>query len=83
MLAAYFAPLDAKGGLLGWLFGGGIGTNIGASLIWGLTAGVVGYLLARKLRAAWVRLHVRHDEQAQSLKSLHRKIDQLTKERHQ
>ncbi len=39
---------------LDWWFGGGIGTNLGASLIWVVIAGVAAWLLWPPLRA---RLH--------------------------
>jgi hypothetical protein len=73
----HFAPLE-------YLFGSGLGTNIGASIIWGFLAGLLGVFIARKLRRAWARLHsriddlhVRHDEHAEALRAVHDKLDRL------
>jgi hypothetical protein len=72
MGAGIFGP-----SLLDWLFGGGIGTNIGASIVWGLAAGFAGYFLARKVRRAWERLHSKLDRHA-SLHDEHAaKLDHL------
>jgi hypothetical protein len=44
-----------------YFFGYGIATNIGASLLWGFIAGFIGYFVARKVKAAWARLHAKLD----------------------
>lgn len=55
-----------------WFFGAGIGTNIGASILWGLLAGFIGYFIAKKCRAAWTRLHSKLDAHQASL---HARLD--------
>lgn len=52
MIGFYFAPFDGHGGLLNWMFGGGIGTNLGATIIV-VAAGVW------KVRKMW-RTHRAH-----------------------
>jgi hypothetical protein len=71
-LGVYFAP-TAHGlhGLLDYLFGAGIGTNIGASLVWGSAAGFIGYFVARKVRAAFQRIHEHNEWSARQLARLH------------
>jgi hypothetical protein len=44
-----------------YFFGTGIGTNIGASIVWGFLAGLLGMFVARKVKAAWARLHSKID----------------------
>jgi hypothetical protein len=55
-----------------YFFGTGIGTNLGASIVWGFLAGLLGMFVARKVKAAWARLHAKidahHDE-------LHSRLD--------
>lgn len=84
LYSLYFAPFDSRGGLLVWLFGGGIGTNIGASIIWGLIAGFIGYFIARAVRQAWVQLHnridelhVRHDAHRDHLNRIETTLDEI------
>ena len=55
-LATFLQP-DA----LNYFFGSGIGTNIGASIVWGFLAGLNGLFIARKIKAAWARLHGKID----------------------
>ena len=43
-----------------WLFGAGIGTNIGASIIWGFLAGLLGMWVARHLKAIWGKVREHH-----------------------
>jgi hypothetical protein len=59
--------------MLDWLFGNGIGTNIGASMLWA----VAGYLVAKRVRAELARLHARHDAHAAHLDSISRSLDDL------
>lgn len=54
-----------------WLFGAGIGTNIGASIIWGFLAGFVGYLVAKRLKQAWRGLHAKLDRHRELTEELH------------
>lgn len=69
MIAAIFQPTP-----LDWLFGGGIGTNIGASVFWAIAAGGVGYWLRGHIK----RLHIHLDKLHRSHAELHRKLDALT-----
>lgn len=64
--SGHFDPIN-------YFFGAGIATNIGASLIWGFLAGLLGMVVARKVKAEWAK-HVAHSEwMAVHLAALHRK----------
>lgn len=64
---------------LDYLFGNGIGTNIGSSIIWGFLAGLIGIAVAKKIKREWSALHERLDRLHASHKELHKKLDNLTK----
>jgi hypothetical protein len=85
LYSLYFAPFThGFGGLFDYLFGSGIGTNIGASLIWGFAAGFIGYFIAKRVRRAWAHLHTRidelharHDEHRLHLNHISQRLDEL------
>jgi hypothetical protein len=60
---------------LNYLFGAGIGTNIGASIFWAFVAGGAGYWLKGHLG----RIHAKLDRLHASHKALHEKLDALAK----
>lgn len=60
--------------VLQWLFGSGIGTNLGAAIVW-VPIGAFGAWLWG--RAKLTALHQRHDAHAESLQALHDKVDRL------
>jgi H+/gluconate symporter-like permease len=55
--AAIFQPT-----FLQWTFGAGIGTNVGASILWGFLAGIIGYFFAKFLRREFQKLHAKIEE---------------------
>jgi hypothetical protein len=59
--------------MLDWLFGAGIGTNLGASLIWAAVAGAGGWWLRGHVN----RIHARIDALHASHRELHVKLDRL------
>ncbi|MFZ1925301.1 MAG: hypothetical protein WAU42_04060 [Solirubrobacteraceae bacterium] len=54
-----------------WMFGAGIGTNIGASIIWGFAAGLLGMFVARKVKAAWAHLRAHQEHQSRLVEEMH------------
>jgi hypothetical protein len=56
-MSAIFQPT-----LLDWLFGSGIGTNLGASLIWIVPSFAAGFVTGRKL---WTHVKLHHLRQNQ------------------
>jgi hypothetical protein len=78
-MAAIFQPT-----LLDWLFGGGIGTNIGASIFWALIAGAGGWWLKGHLtrfhhhllalRASHSELHAKLNDHANAIEALHQRV---------
>jgi hypothetical protein len=54
-----------------WLFGAGIGTNIGASIIWGFLAGLLGVFVGRKLKAVWAHLRSHTEHQSRMIEEIH------------
>lgn len=67
----YFAPFDSHGGLVNWLWGSGIGTNIGASIIWSVLVGCIGYFVAKRIRSAWRRMHAKLTRHQQLTEEIH------------
>jgi hypothetical protein len=68
-VAAIFQPDP-----LNYLFGAGIGTNIGASIFWALIAGGFGYWIRGHIR----KIHQKLDQLHASHEALHAKIDALS-----
>lgn len=58
---------------------GNIWGNIFASIIWGFFAGFIGYLVAKKVKAAWARLHRRLDVHEQHHEAHARKLDEISR----
>jgi hypothetical protein len=61
---------------LNYLFGAGIGTNVGASIFWGIVAGAFGYWLRGHIRQIHAKLNRLH----RSHQALHEKLDRLAKD---
>lgn len=70
LYAFYFAPFDSHGGLLVWLFGGGIGTNVGASIFWAAAGVIGGWFGKRFAQRELGRLHARHDAHEAALERI-------------
>lgn len=78
-MAAIFAP-----SLLDWLFGPGIGTNIGAAIVWIPIGAVLGVCWSRTKYWPLHTIHVhlealrdRHDNLEASHELLHAKLDRI------
>lgn len=61
MIQAVFGGSFLEPNAWAWAFGPGIGTNLGASVLWGFGAGLLGYVVQRKVRAEW-QAHKRRTE---------------------
>jgi hypothetical protein len=70
MLASFLQPDPFN-----YFWGSGIGTNLGASVVWGFLAGLIGVFVARKVKAAWKRLHSKLDDHQDAIGELHAKLD--------
>lgn len=78
-MSAIFAP-----NVLDWLFGSGIGTNVGAAIVWIPIGALLGVCWSRTkywplhtIHVHLEALHARHDVLEQSHEELHEKLDRI------
>jgi len=57
-----------------YFFGNGIATNIGASVLWGFAAGLLGLWVAKKVKTAWARHKAHQEWEANVLATIHKHV---------